>query len=51
MPGGRQLALNQRKTTILFIRRRRKPWIPAESGFAKTVAQFAAANPSGRIAN
>jgi hypothetical protein len=25
MPGGRQLALNSRKTTILIIRRRRKP--------------------------
>ena len=41
----------QRKTTILFIRRRRKRPKPAESAIAKTVAQFAAAHLSGRIAN
>jgi hypothetical protein len=41
LPGGRQLALNSRKATILFIRRRRKPDI-GRIGIAKTVAQFAA---------
>ncbi len=40
-----------RKTTILFIRRRRKPGDTGRISIAKTVAQFAAAHPSGRIAN
>jgi hypothetical protein len=38
------LALNSRKTTILFIRRRRKP-VYRPNQDSQTVAQFATAHP------
>ena len=49
--GRREPAVNSSKTTILYIRRRREPCNTGRIRITKTVAQFAAAHPAGRIAN
>src|SRR5439155_843657 len=50
LPGGRQLALSSRKTTILFIRRRRKPGYRPNQD-SQNCGTVRGTHPKGRIAN